>query len=105
MSGGPAEVRVACVEFCVSFGVLAFAVPVEVEAVVDVVVGRDQPQGDRLRARLERQPGRQRLARQRRGAATGATRGEERECQDCDWVSTARQLWSRRRAELGDGER
>src|SRR5207302_4901907 len=53
---------------------LALAVPVEVEAVVDVVVGRDQPQADRLRSRMERQPGRQRPASLRRSAAAGATR-------------------------------
>jgi hypothetical protein len=68
---------------------LALAVPVEVETVVDAVVRGDQPEGDRLRARMERQPGSQRLAPGRRSAAAGTTRSGERERQDCDWGSTA----------------
>jgi hypothetical protein len=73
---------------------LALAVPVEVETVVDAVVRGDQPQGDRLRARVERQPGRQLLAPLRRSAAAGATRDDERERRDCDWGSTARCTFS-----------
>jgi hypothetical protein len=69
---------------------LALAVPVEVEPVVGVVVCGDQSQADSLRARIERQPGRQRLASGLRSAAAGATRDEERERRECGWRSTAR---------------